>query len=123
MLPRLAGLRRGTCRAPHGARGLKYGADPHREGDERSRAPHGARGLKFRVVEHFKPLADGRAPHGARGLKFCPLRRDRQEHLPSRPAWGAWIEIFTDVKRVKGYESRAPHGARGLKYFYVKIKI
>ena len=37
--------------------------------------------------------------------------------LPSRPAWGAWIEICSSTIWVMLFRSRAPHGARGLKFF------
>ena len=55
------------------------------------RAPYGARGLKFhRRCDHS--VASSRAPYGARGLKF---HRDLCTILVnvSRPVWGAWIEI------------------------------
>ena len=35
-----------------------------------------------------------RAPHGARGLKSAWLLRELWNLSKSRPAWGAWIEIF-----------------------------
>ena len=56
------------CRAPHGARGLKYKVE-HIGIRLRSRAPHGARGLKSTAAEAVAP-EPSRAPHGARGLKF-----------------------------------------------------
>ena len=58
-----------------------------------SRAPHGARGLKLLLSILIKKLLWSRAPHGARGLKWDDLAaagRDRG----SRPARGAWIEIY-----------------------------
>ena len=56
------------------------------------RAPHGARGLKLRAAANSAGLC-GRAPHGARGLKYDDLC-GHHRILLSRPAWGAWIEIF-----------------------------
>ena len=56
------------CRAPYGARGLKFWAiigGIARAG----RAPYGARGLKFINVERLRKQIYRRAPYGARGLK------------------------------------------------------
>ena len=100
-------------RAPHGARGLKYGGRPNRYAGKYCRAPHGARGLKWNnllpcddlqvsrptrgawieidLMTTFDEMSNRRAPHGARGLKFLVL---------------APLCI---------YPGRAPHGARGLK--------
>ena len=41
------------------------------------------------------------------------MRRKMNE---SRPAWGAWIEIYIACVWVPLSHSRAPHGARGLKF-------
>ena len=57
-----------------------------------SRAPQGARGLKFGNNRQIT-LRSSRAPQGARGLKSCRNRSDRAI-LPSRPARGAWVEIY-----------------------------
>ena len=35
--------------------------------------------------------------------------------MPSRPAWGAWIEMAPKLEIVRHSVRRAPHGARGLK--------
>ena len=46
------------------------------------------------------------------------LRKTAQENcavLPSRPAWGAWIEIKYRRPKATSLLGRAPHGARGLK--------
>ena len=56
------------------------------------RAPHGARGLKFISGAAYGVKDPGRAPHGARGLKF-PLLAGKQVPALSRPARGAWIEM------------------------------
>ena len=56
------------CRAPYGARGLKFLYDVAIH-HITSRAPYGARGLKFEVFSHLVPCTG------------------------SRPVWGAWIEI------------------------------
>ena len=78
------------------------------------RAPHGARGLKYAcyrtLIKDFS-----RAPHGARGLKY-PRTYSQASQNKSRPARGAWIEIFTGRSATFSYQCRAPHGARGLKY-------
>ena len=64
---------------------------------ERCRAPQGARGLKFPICTMACLRVLRRAPQGARGLK---LEFDN-EHLPerfaSRPARGAWVEISSMV--------------------------
>ena len=79
------------CRAPHGARGLKYNAcqDVYKS---YSRAPHGARGLKSFPWRSASHALTRRAPHGARGLKY--------------------VTVIRSINAA----SRAPHGARGLKY-------
>ena len=80
----------------------------------------------------------GRAPHGARGLKFmsCEMLRKKNKSRPawgawieifvwprfapapqSRPAWGAWIEITAPKSAENRLFRRAPHGARGLKSY------
>ena len=56
------------------------------------RAPQGARGLKF--AETFAAAAGtGRAPQGARGLKYN-MPSQMEHGSKSRPARGAWVEIF-----------------------------
>ena len=78
-------------RAPHGARGLKLAVLMPAQWMY-CRAPHGARGLKYRGPDKAFRVA-GRAPHGARGLKFGQDVLGAKP-LGSRPARGAWIEIF-----------------------------
>ena len=77
------------------------------------RAPHGARGLKYRRVAVIAGVV-GRAPRGARGLKYpnglCYLHTE-----PSRPSRGAWIEMQPREALFQGLQRRAPRGARGLK--------
>ena len=77
------------------------------------RAPQGARGLKYEV-----PLRDiyrnGRAPQGARGLKWARYL-PRGFACGSRPARGAWIEIRPPHRPLPLTSRRAPQGARGLK--------
>ena len=51
-----------------------------------------------------------RAPHGARGLK-CRRAQLRDVSLGSRPAWGAWIEIYS-CRHSGSIGRRAPRGAR-----------
>ena len=80
------------------------------------RAPHGARGLKFGEEIRESEYDPGRAPHGARGLKCRRVSCCGFSILPSRPAWGAWIEIPCVESSIgKTIFCRAPHGARGLK--------
>ena len=55
------------------------------------RAPRGARGLKF-LIDEIGVLHSSRAPRGARGLK-CELLLMNSVKLLSRPSRGAWIEI------------------------------
>ena len=60
------------------------------------RAPHGARGLKYGRTCAGRYAGPGRTPHGARGLKSvwkCLWNAGAM----SRPAWGAWIEIIMYV--------------------------
>ena len=59
-------------RAPHGARGLKYGVNGNTALTLKGRAPHGARGLKLCWPVSL-PLFRSRAPHGARGLKYVAV--------------------------------------------------
>ena len=78
------------------------------------RAPHGARGLKYGGSATGGHAHHGRAPHGARGLKFFGRGSLLFSGL-SRPARGAWIEIrFIGSFGPRCYR-RAPHGAHGLK--------
>ena len=79
-----------------------------------SRAPYGARGLKSYRKETRAYQQKRRAPYGARGLKF-PNLRPLQLPVPSRPVWGAWIEIDRWCYRYLWPSGRAPYGARGLK--------
>ena len=74
------------------------------------RAPHGARGLK-QDVRDIGLRYRGRAPHGARGLKpVCTA--GVYAGLRSRPAWGAWIETRTPpARRCKAQTSRPAWGA------------
>ena len=55
------------------------------------RAPRGARGLKFQPVV-WGSRRQSRAPRGARGLKSDVDNVSPAEDL-SRPSRGAWIEI------------------------------
>ena len=125
------------CRAPHGARGLKWSAKRllsmfhvsrpawgawieistmlFLSRVPRRRAPHGARGLKSHSACTLRGYRPRRAPHGARGLKSIGIGL-MAFGATSRPAWGAWIEIRwrTGTCRPR-LRRRAPHGARGLK--------
>ena len=85
-------LASGACRAPQGARGLKFRLPFTRGRLSISRAPQGARGLKYNHIK-TKVNATGRAPQGARGLKskLCVCRPFSRR---SRPARGAWIETL-----------------------------
>ena len=56
----------------------------------------------------------GRAPYGARGLKYFYGKVDTPR-TPSRPVWGAWIEIRAWEMVLYPDAGRAPYGARGLK--------
>mgnify|MGYP001629327082 CR=1 FL=1 len=133
-----------NCRAPQGARGLKYQPDSKARQQYLSRpargawvemflgcsycqtlqgrAPQGARGLKF-VKIVFALARPGRAPQGARGLKFlCPAHRS-PDTSPSRPARGAWVEIRDDTRGFALRCRRAPQGARGLKRSRILIAV
>ena len=84
-----------------------------------SRAPQGARGLKSTYYEdHLRDL--GRAPQGARGLK-SPASPATAAALRSRPARGAWIEIYIKPGEDEDEDGRAPQGARGLKYGRIQV--
>ena len=105
--PRCNGKARGR-RAPHGARGLKqHGAD--RDGERPCRAPHGARGLKHYLTT-MNTAAGRRAPHGARGLKQRTAVGGGNE-LSSRPARGAWIETVFFSQKKASLSSRPARGA------------
>ena len=56
------------CRAPYGARGLKWQRYGHGHAHYGGRAPYGARGLKS-AGRPGRRGPQGRAPYGARGLK------------------------------------------------------
>ena len=56
--------------------------------------------MKFACAE--PPFSgDRRAPRGARGLKFRAGRQLKAVE-PSRPAWGAWIEMRCRCERRRG---------------------
>ena len=79
-----------TCRAPHGARGLKFAAVLGLGISVESRPAWGA-WIEMILTICTSAIIGGRAPHGARGLKSALLKAHKD-----------------DI-------SRAPHGARGLK--------
>ena len=85
--------------------------------DQRSpsicRAPHGARGLKYHEEGHVIALALSRPARGA-WIEIEHRAKLDVSHL-SRPARGAWIEISIVSSSVWYLHRRAPHGARGLK--------
>ena len=67
-------VRRYVCRAPQGARGLKYFLWESGSPLSHGRAPQGARGLKSQSRKKLV-IELGRAPQGARGLKLsCRTR-------------------------------------------------
>ena len=105
----------GTSRAPYGARGLKWlWVGLITQADD-GRAPYGARGLKYTDYDNNGQIISRRAPYGARGLKSiraCKLGT----RSPSRPVWGAWIEIAGSGAGERESDGRAPYGARGLKF-------
>ena len=103
-----------TCRAPHGARGLKSDKSRGGWGSTGSRP---ARGAWIEIYGYGAPDEWGwcRAPHGARGLKFI-IGKLITAVTKSRPARGAWIEISNVAMAAVMEMGRAPHGARGLKF-------
>ena len=127
----------GTCRTPHGVRGLKLQA-VHSVVRYGGRTPHGVRGLKYGKSLVLTTASAGRTPHGVRGLKYVkmggtdvtalshPARGAWIEIVPERcrfvicgshPARGAWIEIWSASHHRNVPGSRTPHGVRGLKLF------
>ena len=80
-------------RAPQGARGLKFSfyCGSHLM---TGRAPQGARGLKLFRCCYDETTVARRAPQGARGLKSLLLLCCPRSVSSSRPARGAWVEIF-----------------------------
>ena len=73
------------------------------------RAPQGARGLKY-VTPAVRITGFSRAPQGARGLKWdwqCLLR----DVKTSRPARGAWVEMIIGRRSKAATESRLEGGA------------
>ena len=105
---------RRECRAPYGARGLKFSQYAELWRYCR-RAPYGARGLKYLMARSGSGTSRSRAPYGARGLKSGPGGNTLHYSRMSRPVWGAWIEISTPVSTMTDIRCRAPYGARGLK--------
>ena len=102
------------------------------------RAPHGARGLKWSCVDYLNKIALSRPAWGAwieMSSRFVPILPVSSrpawgawieismragasgEGCTSRPAWGAWIEIESFTKTLLESGRRAPHGARGLKSY------
>ena len=77
------------------------------------RAPHGARGLKFKIVTSSAMDLSSRPAWGA-WIEMTAMWRSCTR-ARSRPAWGAWIEIASKPAISVSKFSRAPHGARGLK--------
>ena len=79
------------------------------------RAPYGARGLKWRFCLIWTRLCKSRPVWGAWIEMLVGIAR-LAAVLPSRPVWGAWIEIYIyTLTWLKEY-CRAPYGARGLKF-------
>ena len=79
------------CRAPHGARGLKYGGADLCVGSPESRPARGA-WIEIQGCGRCALSGSRRAPHGARGLKYVMVAADG------------------------GEVGRTPQGVRGLKY-------
>ena len=48
--------------------------------------------------------------------KLSISRYSRLQHLPSPPAWGAWIETVNPWVYVLRFLCRPPRGGRGLKH-------
>ena len=100
-----------NCRAPQGARGLKYFSALPGVSLARSRPTRGAWiEINSRILRRLSSWR--RAPQGARGLKFCddPIRDRRAE--TSRPTRGAWIEISSCTRRrLRHRPSRPTRGA------------
>ena len=61
------------------------------------RAPQGARGLKYFTLDAAASHENRRAPQGARGLK-CLAIPATSKGLMSRPARGAWIEMIPPLQ-------------------------
>ena len=57
------------------------------------RAPYGARGLKYHLTGVWVGLVSSRPVWGA-WIEICDTAADSSAR-PSRPVWGAWIEINT----------------------------
>ena len=105
----------GICRAPQGARGLKFSFMAFTPYAIAGRAPQGARGLKFRI-RNKKWVAESRAPQGARGLKSC-IATLTQIPLGGRAPQGArGLKYQIPLQSMYKHHGRAPQGARGLKY-------
>ena len=104
------------CRAPYGARGLKFGVLLMVATCVMLSRPVWGAWIEIDcITEHRISREKGRAPYGARGLKLLSLFPHRQE-WESRPVWGAWIEISNRRETRRRSHSRAPYGARGLKF-------
>ena len=80
------------CRAPYGARGLKFSAQSEKSSGSARRAPYGARGLKLHRVASVARLRRSRPVRGA-WIEICRQVVISTNHSQSRPVRGAWIEI------------------------------
>ena len=102
------------CRAPQGARGLKFRLAAVLAGRGDRRAPQGARGLKYRRFLLSSDLIVSRPARGAWVEMILGI--DIEPCSKSRPARGAWVEIRSERDVLPLHHRRAPHGARGLKF-------
>ena len=73
--------------------------------------------MKYHKNGKTSPTKNGRAPQGARGLKSVVIKTWIDSD-GSRPARGAWVEIYRGHGRGHHGGGRAPQGARGLKSMY-----
>ena len=123
-----------TCRAPHGARGLKQSGKISRKGASVSRPAWGAwietlndaqkadfwksrpawgAWIETDLYSPEKSIQESRPAWGAWIETSQTLTMNIT--LTSRPAWGAWIETRGITFPPFSVFGRAPHGARGLK--------
>ena len=103
-----------SCRAPQGARGLKYCLALWSCCWYRSRPARGA-WVEILIVRPSTPPASTSRPARGAWVEIQNAERMSAERCTSRPARGAWVEMRPVVALAVRDLRRAPQGARGLK--------
>ena len=105
---------RRNCRAPYGARGLKFFSEPPVVPGTLS-CP--VRGTWIEILPKSRGAVKIMScPVRGTWIEICPCRRPASRPRWSRPVRGAWIEIRPGHTGSCCSCRRAPYGARGLKF-------